>query len=273
MTWNIDPILVVLGPFTVRWYGFFFAIAFYAGYFIMLKIYKLEDKPRENLGTLFLTMMAATVIGARLGHCLFYTPGYYLSDPLKILRVWEGGLASHGGAIGITLGLWFYSRLHPTQPYLWLLDRIVIPIALAGSFIRFGNFFNSEIVGEPTQVPWGIIFGRIDAVPRHPVQLYESFAYLMVFVVLLMLYRKQGPEIPAGRFFGLFFILVFSARFLLEFVKTQQATYTLPVPLSVGQLLSIPAVLIGAWLFKSSLKSKALSLCPQGDEDSTESLK
>lgn len=256
--WNADPVLFELGPLSVKWYGLLFATGFLVGYAIMSRIYRLESKPQEDLGTLLLYMMVATVIGARLGHCFFYAPGYYLSNPLEIVKVWNGGLASHGGAIGITFGLWFYSLRHPSQPFLWLIDRIAIPTALAGSFIRLGNFFNSEIIGEPTDLPWAVVFARVDDIPRHPAQLYESVAYLLVFGVLAAvytrLYRGHGSDMPRGRILGLFLVFVFSARVLIEIVKTPQAAYSLPVALSVGQLLSIPAVLIGIWLVWRSFR-------------------
>ena len=255
MNWNVDPILFELGPLSVRWYGVLFALSFLLGHFIVERIYRLEGKPVEDLGPLLMVMMLSTIIGARLGHCLFYDPVYYLSHPIEILKVWEGGLASHGGAIGIVTGLVIYSRKHPSQPFLWLLDRIAIPIALAGSLIRLGNLFNSEIVGDPTNVPWAIVFERLDALPRHPAQLYESLAYLIIFFVLHRMYKKAGPSIPRGRLIGVFLVLVFGARFVIEFVKTEQAAYSLPFELSVGQLLSIPAILIGLWLLSKSFKS------------------
>ena len=250
--WDFDPVFFELGPLTVQWYGVLFSLAFLVGYTIMSRIYRLENKPQEDLGDLLVYMMVATIVGARLGHCLFYAPGYYLSNLLEILKVWEGGLASHGGAIGIALGMWMYSRRHPSQPFLWLLDRLVIPTALAGSFIRLGNFFNSEIIGEPSDAPWAIVFAGIDRIPRHPAQLYESVAYLIIFGLLAAVYRRLEPDIPRGRILGLFLVLVFSARMLIEVIKTQQAAYSLPFAMSVGQLLSIPAIMIGVWFIWQS---------------------
>lgn len=255
-TWNADPVLFELGPLSVKWYGLLFAAAFLVGYAIMDRIFRMENKPQEDLGDLLIYMMVATIVGARLGHCFFYAPAYYLRNLLDIVKIWEGGLASHGGAIGITLGVWLYSRRHPTESFLWLLDRIAIPTALAGSFIRLGNFFNSEIIGEPSNGPWAIAFARVDNIARHPAQLYESLAYLLIFGILAAVYRKQGADIPRGRILGLFLVLVFSARVLIEVVKTQQAAYSLPFALSVGQLLSIPAVLIGVWLIWRSYSGK-----------------
>jgi prolipoprotein diacylglyceryl transferase len=197
---------------------------------------------------LLLVMMVSTIVGARLGHFLFYDPAFYLSHPFEILKVWKGGLASHGGLLGILIGLWIYSRKRPSQPYLWLLDRIAVPTALAGSFIRIGNFFNSEIIGEPTSLPWAIVFDRVDPFPRHPAQLYESVCYLVIFGILWRVYWRRRQETPRGLLLGLFLVLVFSARFLIEFVKVHQAAYGMGFPLSVGQLLSIPAVVAGVLL-------------------------
>jgi prolipoprotein diacylglyceryl transferase len=168
MIWDADPIMLDLGFVSIRWYGFLFSLGFLAGYAQMKRIYIREMKPLEDFDRLLVIMLVSTIVGARLGHCLFYEPAYYLSHPLEILRIWRGGLASHGGAIGILIGLYIFTRMRPSQPYPWLLDRIAIPTALAGCFIRVGNFFNSEILGEPTEVPWAVTFARIDLVPRHP---------------------------------------------------------------------------------------------------------
>jgi len=252
MEWNADPVLFTLGPLTVKWYGLLFAMAFVFGTSIMTSIYRKEGKPEEDVSSLLIVMMVSTIVGARLGHCLFYEPGYYLSNPLQILFVWRGGLASHGGVLGITIGLWYYSKSRPSQPFLWLLDRMSIPAALAASFIRMGNLFNSEILGEPTSVPWAFTFLRIDEIPRHPVQLYESLTYLSIFFFLSWLYRQRKGAIRHGEFVGLLLMMVFSARFFLEFYKIQQASYSLPFDMSVGQFLSVPVVAIAFWVWRRS---------------------
>ncbi|MDA0684857.1 MAG: prolipoprotein diacylglyceryl transferase [Bacteroidetes bacterium] len=252
MFWDIDPVLFELGPLSIKWYGLLFATAFLLGTAIMTRIYRTEGKPEEDIGTLTMYMMVATVVGARLGHCLFYDPGYYLSHPLEILQVWKGGLASHGGAIGITIGILLYSRKRVNQPFLWLLDRIVIPASIGGSLIRFGNFFNSEIVGNPSNLPWAVTFARLDLVPRHPAQLYEATAYVIIFIVLGWVYKKNNFKPPPGKLTGLYLVLVFSVRILVELVKTQQEAFNVPFGLSVGQLLSIPAVIIGLVLLTKS---------------------
>ena len=243
--WDVSPELLRLGPFALRWYGVCFALSFMLGYFIVRGIFRREHKPERDLDRLLFYMLAGTIVGARLGHCLFYEPAYYLSHPLEILMFWKGGLASHGGAIGIFTALFLYSRSRLEQPYLWLLDRIAVPTALGGCFIRLGNLFNSEILGTPTDVPWAFVFARIDDVPRHPAQLYESIAYLLIFIVLMVVYRKGGEKTPCGLLTGLFLALVFGARFLIEFVKVRQAAFGEALPLSMGQLLSIPVIVIG----------------------------
>ncbi len=257
--WDASPELIELGPVTVRWYGFLFALGFFLGYLILQVIFRRENKPENDLGTLLLYILAGAIIGARLGHCLIYEPGYYLARPGEILLVWRGGLASHGGAIGILIALYFYTRSRPGQPYLWLLDRLAISVALAGTLIRVGNLFNSEIIGIPSGLPWAIVFTRAGYVPlqpRHPAMLYEAAAYLLIFFLLLGIYRKQGSRVPRGELIGLFLVSVFAARFFIEYVKVPQASYRLPLPLSVGQLLSVPAVIAGIILLAGSRKRK-----------------
>ncbi|MEJ5286654.1 MAG: Prolipoprotein diacylglyceryl transferase [Candidatus Kapaibacterium sp.] len=251
--WTGSPEIFRIGAFAIRWYGVLFALGFIIGYQIMTYIFKKENKPIKELESLVFYVILGTVIGARLGHCLFYEPEYYLSNPLEIIKVWHGGLASHGGAIGVLFALWLFSRKHKKINLLWLLDRIVIPTALVASLIRIGNFFNHEIIGKPTDVPWAIIFNVYQGnqvigttPPVHPSQLYESVSYLIIFVLLFLFYKKkilQSPGVP----FGLFFFLVFTARFLIEFTKAPQADFEQYLPLSMGQILSIPFVLVGLY--------------------------
>lgn len=255
LVWSPDPVLLRAGPFTVHWYGVLFALAFFLGYLLVRRMFVREGRPEGDLDRLLLYMMVGTVVGARLGEVLFYNPAYYLSNPVEIVKVWEGGLASHGGAIGIFTALWLYARRRPDQPYLWVLDRIAVPTALAGMLIRTGNFFNSEILGVPTDLPWAVVFARVDALPRHPAQLYEAAAYGLIFLVLLAAYRRRGAVTPHGLLAGLFLILVFSARFAIETVKVPQAAFGEALPLSVGQILSVPAIALGAWLLVRALRA------------------
>lgn len=257
--WNVDPTLFRLGPLAPRWYGLLFALGFLIGFYMMRHVFRRENKPEQDLDFLLLYLLGGTIVGARLGHVLFYAPDYYLSRPLEIFQVWQGGLASHGGAIGVLIALWMYCQRRDDQPFLWLLDRLAAPVALTGSLIRLGNLFNSEILGIPSDLPWAFVFERIDQVPRHPVQLYESISYGLIALLLWQLYRRRGPDVSRGLLTGLFFTLIFGARILLEFLKVEQAHFAEALPMSMGQLLSIPAVLIGVGVLWWSLRSSSAS--------------
>lgn len=246
--WDVSPDIFSIGPFVIRWYGLLFALSFIVGYQIMYVIFKKESKPDAILNDLIWYMILGTVLGARLGHCFFYNPAYYLANPLEILQVWKGGLASHGAAIGILLSLYLFVKKHKEYDYLWILDRIVITVALGGFFIRMGNLFNSEIIGTPTNVPWAFVFASVDGVPRHPAQLYEAIAYLIVFIFLLIYYFRKSGKFKNGLLLGLFLILVFGFRFFIEFVKEDQTYFEKGWLLNMGQLLSIPFVLLGFYL-------------------------
>lgn len=217
-------------------------------------IFKKEGKNLDDIDRGLIYVMVGTVIGARLGHCLFYDPAYYLSNPLEILMIQKGGLASHGGAIGVLIGLYLFVK-KVDYSYMWILDRIVIPTALVGAFIRLGNLFNSEIIGHETTVPWAIIFARVDELPRHPTQLYESLSYVVIFILLFSIYRYYGKSIRAGLLFGIYMVTTFSARFIIEFVKTKQAAYNSDLVFSTGQLLSIPFIILGLFMIFISKKS------------------
>lgn len=224
------------------------AAGFLIGFFIVQWMYRVEGKDETHLNSGLVHLLLGAVIGARLGHVLFYEPGYYFANPWLIPAVWKGGLASHGGAIGIFIALWIYTRKHPDQPLMWVLDRVTVPTALAGALIRLGNVFNAEILGRPTDVPWGFIFTRVDNIARHPVQLYEAAAYLVTFGIMLALYLRWKEHTPRGLLAGTFFVLVFGARLVLEFFKERQETYVLPLPLNAGQLLSVPFIIVGAMM-------------------------
>lgn len=245
--WKFDPILVAIGPLSIRWYGVLFVAAFLFGQAALSRIFRAEGAPQENAGKLLLYSLVGTIAGARLAHCLFYDPNYYLSHPLAILRIWEGGLASHGGAVGMLVGLWLGSRtIRPQLPFLWLVDRVAIPAAFGAVFVRVANFLNSEIVGVPTSGGWGVVFESVDQLPRHPAQLYEAVAYLIIGFALLTIYRPLGKRAPQGLLFGWFMVLVFSVRIAVEFFKVPQAAYESGQILSVGQYLSLPFVALGA---------------------------
>lgn len=250
--WDVSPELFSIGPFVVRWYGVLFAVAFVLGYAMFRWIYRVEEKPAEDIDELLAYMLVGTVVGARFGHCFFYEAGYYLANPLEILMFWKGGLASHGAAIGILISLFLYARRKPDQPYVWLLSRMGMAVALGGSLIRLGNFFNSEIIGRATDVPWAVVFQRVDLATRHPSQLYESISYLIIFAILLSVYRRNSGRADPRFLFGLFLTLVFTARFVLEFWKIRQAPFADTLALSIGQYLSIPPILAGVLFLVSS---------------------
>ena len=250
--WNVDPEIFRLGPFAPRWYGLLFALGFVLGYLIMVQIYRNERRPEENLSSLFLYIFLGTLIGARLGHVLFYQPDYYLARPWEILMIWQGGLASHGGFIGVLIALYLYLRQYDEMSFLELSDRLVIATLPAAGLIRIGNFFNSEILGVPTNLRWAVIFLRVDDIPRHPAMLYEALAYLLVFVLLYIAYWKTEIIKIPGRVLGAALVVCFTARFLIEFVKEEQVSFEQAMLLNMGQLLSIPFIVLGLiLLFKA----------------------
>lgn len=253
--WNVNPGFTVW-IFHPRWYGLLFAGSFIVGYLLMEKFLKWEKKDLKFLESLTMYMVVGTVVGARLGHCLFYEPAFYLSHPLEILFIWKGGLASHGAAIGILIALWFAVRKRKDISYIWTLDRVVVVVALAGFFIRLGNFFNSEIYGVQASVPWAIVFQSVDNVPRHPVQLYEAICYLAIFFYLFFYYKKYKEHTREGYIFGMFLILVFTARFIIEFWKEHQAAFELPLGLDMGLVLSIPFIIAGILIVIWSYRKK-----------------
>jgi prolipoprotein diacylglyceryl transferase len=251
--WNVNPEIFRIGSIAVRWYGLLFAASFYFGYLLFTKFFKLEKIPIEVLDKLTIYMAVGTVVGARLGHCLFYEPSYYLQNPIEIFKVWRGGLASHGAAVGILLAVYIFSRKEH-KSYLWTMDRIVIIVALSGFFIRSGNLMNSEIYGIETSVPWGFIFEREgETVPKHPTQIYEALSYLTIFGLLLWMYFRENAKPKEGLIFSLFLILVFSARFFIEFIKNAQVNFEENMSLNMGQWLSIPLIIAGFILLYISL--------------------
>lgn len=263
MVWDVSPIAftIDLGSFhyPVRWYGLFFAATFVYGTLFFQYLFRREGKPVDEVYDLVLWVIGGTVVGARLGHVLFYNPAYYLSHPLKVLAVWEGGLASHGAVLGILAGVWLYSRRASDQTFLWVCDRIGMAVPLSGCLIRMGNFFNSEILGLPTDRPWAVVFARIDALPRHPVQLYEAACYLLIFLLQFHYYLRRGMNDPEGILFGRFLALVFGARFFLEFFKEGQAVFESGWPLTLGQYLSLPAVLLGVYIIRQAQPRSSVS--------------
>lgn len=237
-----------IGPIAPRWYGFLFMGSFIVGFILMRRMYLAADRTMEELDKLLLYVLIATIIGARLGHVIFYDLGYYLRNPSQIIAIWQGGLASHGAAIGIILAMYLYVKKVPKMSFLWLADRVVIVVAIAGAFIRTGNFINSEIIGRPTDLPWAIVFQRVDMIPRHPTMLYETVLCIIIFAILWLMYRYYKRQPPEGSIFGTFLIVLFGGRFILEFTKVNQAAFASDWAINMGQWLSVPLVAIGAWL-------------------------
>lgn len=255
INWDVDPEIFKVWIFSIRYYGLLFASSFFFGYIIMQKIFKREGLTNELLDKLTIYMAVGTVLGARLGHCLFYQPDFYLSNPIEILKIWRGGLASHGAAVGILISLYYFAKKNK-KPYLWILDRIVIVVALAGFFIRMGNLMNSEIYGNVTNLPWGFVFIRDgQTLPKHPTQIYEALSYLIIFIILFRIYNKKGENVKQGLIFSLFLITLFTVRFFIEFIKEDQVGFEQGMSLNMGQWLSIPFVLMGFYLL---YRSKAL---------------
>lgn len=247
--WNANPEIFHLGGLSVRWYGLMFAIGFLLGYNIVERMLKQEGEDVKWMDSLFMYMLIATIVGARLGHVFFYAWDYYKEHLVEILMVWQGGLASHGGTIGIFIALIIWSKKVSHRSVFWILDRVVVPTALVAAMIRFGNLMNSEIYGVETQLPWGFIFERNgEAMPKHPTQIYESLSYLVTFGVMMYSYFKTFLRKREGFIFGLFFVLIFSARFFIEFIKEDQEAFEATMALNMGQWLSIPFVLFGLFM-------------------------
>ncbi|WP_268223203.1 prolipoprotein diacylglyceryl transferase [Sinomicrobium oceani] len=252
-----------LGFFMLRFYSLMFVVAFVLGWFLMKKIYLREGLTVKELDSLFIYTVLATLIGARLGHFLFYEPEMFIKDPLHIFLPVEfspkfrivgfRGLASHGAAIGIIIAMYYYSKKIIHKPILWILDRVVIPVSIGGVFVRLGNFMNSEIIGKPTNSDYGVIFRKLgETFPRHPSQLYEAGGYVIVFLILWYIYWKTDKRNNLGYIFGLFLVLLWAVRFIVEFFKENQVAFEDQLSLNMGQWLSIPFILIGFYLIYRS---------------------
>ncbi len=266
IVWDANP--VIIDSFiTVRWYGLMFAIGFWIGFNIVAKMFKHEGAPERWLGILLIWVGAGTVIGARLGHVFFYAWDYYSQHPWKILATWEGGLASHGGAIGVIIAVILFSIFTTKRNPLWTFDRLVPAIALVGALIRIGNLMNSEIFGHQTELPWGFMFVRsaewhamYEGVACHPTQLYEALCYLALFGLLMWMYWKKNAEERPGLIFSVFLIGIFLPRFFIEFIKNDQEPFEATMVLNMGQCLSIPFVLGGIALVIYAMSRPRLHL-------------
>ncbi|MBQ7942242.1 MAG: prolipoprotein diacylglyceryl transferase [Muribaculaceae bacterium] len=274
ITWTCNPELIS-SPVTVRWYGLMFAIGFWAGYEIVWRMFRHEGAPEKWVGSLFVYVAVATLVGARLGHVFFYDWDNYSSNLLDIFKVWEGGLASHGGAIGIMVAVFIYSRRVTKKSPLWTFDKLVVPIAFVGALIRLGNLFNHEIYGGPTDLPWGFSFvdnvgawirgaEPVMTVPCHPTQIYEALCYLALFALLMLMYWKWNAQRRPGLIFGVFFTVLFSARFVIEYVKNVQEPWEIgmreAIGMDMGQVLSVPFIVAGIWLIVHAVRHPAVEM-------------
>ena len=251
--WDVDPYIFSIGNYHFRWYTLFFLIIFGVGLNAFRRFCKREKIDQAFLDPLFYTVVLATIIGARVGHCLFYDPAYYFGSWegfLHFFMAWEGGLASHGGAFGLLLAIWWFSVHYKNKyhvDFLWIVDHLCIVTAFAGALIRIGNLINSEIYGNVTSLPWGFIFVRAgETVPRHPTQIYEALCYFILGLVLLWIYRHRAGKVFRGFFMGTFLLFCFLSRFVIEFIKEPQVDFERANLLDQGQLLSIPLIIAGA---------------------------
>ena len=251
VNWNVDPAILHIGGFELRWYSLLFVSGFILGWYIMRSFFRRERIGENLLDPMLYMLLICTIVGARLGHVIFYQPDYYfgsLQGFLEIFMPWKGGLASHGGTIALLIGIWWYAKKYGPRndfDFVWVLDHLVIPVSFAACFIRLGNLFNSEIYGGPTDLPWGFVFQRNgETVPCHPTQLYEAGTYLLLGLVLMALYWKKLDKMYRGTFVGIFLIVCFGSRFLIEFVKNDQVDFEADMLLNMGQILSIPFVLL-----------------------------
>jgi prolipoprotein diacylglyceryl transferase len=253
--WDANPEIFSLGPIHLRYYGVLLVSGFAMAYFVLRNVFRREHLPPSLFDNLAIVTVLSTIIGLRLGHCLFYQPEYFLTHPLEMILpvrfsptfeiIGYQGLASHGGAIGILLGLFWWSRKHRI-PYLWTLERIVIVVPLAGAFVRIGNLMNSEIYGGATTLPWGFIFARDNQItPHHPTQLYEAATYFLLFFIMWFLYTRKLPKLKRGMLFGILLICLFGARFAIEFIKNDQVAFEKDLLFNMGQLLSLPFIVAG----------------------------
>lgn len=269
ITWNVDPTLFTILGREIRWYGLLWVIGLIVAVYIVQRIFKHEKLPEKWFDSLFVYMMLGIILGARLGHCLFYEPAYYLANPIEILKIWEGGLASHGGVIGIIIAVWLYSRKVSKKSTLWTFDRVMVPTGFTAAMIRLGNLMNHEIFGAPTDLPWGFRF--VDNVglwmrgaepiytePSHPTQIYEALIYFIVFGITMYLYWKTNAKDRQGLILGVGIALIFIARFFIEFVKNVQVDSEIAMRentgLILGQWLSIPFIIWGIWLIWRAMK-------------------
>ena len=267
--WNMNPEIFRIGGFAVRWYGVLFVSGFILGYWMFTKFCQKERVDTKMLDPLLFTLLIGTLVGSRLGHCIFYQPEYYFGSWkgfLEIFQIWKGGLASHGGAMMLVLCMIWFAHKYGSKyhvDFMWLVDHLAIAVAFAGAFIRLGNLCNSEIYGDVTSLPWGFIFERRgETEPKHPTQIYESLSYFILGLILVWIYVKRLNKTYRGTFIGIFFIVCFGMRFLIEFIKEPQVEFEESMTLDMGQWLSMPFVILGiaslVWAYKKKIPAAAI---------------
>lgn len=288
ITWNVNPELFSIFGREIRWYGLLWVIGLIVAVYTVQKIFEKEKLPQKWFDSLFVYMMIGIIAGARLGHCLFYEPAYYLANPIKILYIWEGGLASHGGVIGIIIAVWLYSKRVTKKSMLWTFDRVIVPTGFTAAFIRLGNLMNHEIFGDVTTQPWGFRFIKnlnewragapaIYTEPSHPTQIYEALVYFLVFFVTMYLYWKTDAKKKQGLLIGIAMIMIFVARFLIEYIKEVQVESEIVMReatgLILGQWLSIPFIIWGVWLvwnaYRKGKEEKETPIVQKKESDSS----
>lgn len=250
MVWDVDPTLLKIGSLEIRYYGVFFALGFFLAFNFVKTSFKEAGFSEKAIDSILNHMLVGTVIGARLGHCLFYQPDYYLSHPIDIIKVWEGGLASHGGFLGVLIAAYFFARKWKRRSFFWVIETCAAPIMFVAGMIRLGNLMNSEILGKVTDVPWAFRFVRVDNFLRHPTPIYEALGYFSISLIMYILYRKYiiTNKWPSGRGLGVVFVLSFLFRMFVEQFKIEQVAFERTMTLNMGQWLSIPFILIGIYL-------------------------
>ena len=265
--WNADPVLFRIGNVVIRWYSVLLVLSFYISYLFVDHIFERENVSKTTMHSFGIFIIAGLLLGGRLVHCLFYEPEYYLKFPLDIIKPWRGelgngarfvgyrGMSGHGSVIGIILGI-VINAIRTKTSIIWMIDRIAIFGPLIGFFVRIGNLFNSEILGTSSSLPWAFIFKRVDSIPRHPVQIYEAIAYLIIFIVSWEYYRRRGTNAKSGAILGLVLVLVYSSRFILEFFKADQSRIESSMALNMGQVLSIPFIIAGLILLFRPVRNR-----------------
>lgn len=263
IVWDVDPeaFRIPFIDWPVRWYGILFVFGLIVSQYIMFYIFEKDGKTKQNVEDLTIYVVIGTIIGARLGHVVFYDAAYYFNHPIEIVQIWKGGLASHGGAIGILVAIYLYCKKYKMK-FLWVFDRLVIVVCFTGACIRTGNLMNSEIIGKITDVPWAVQFVQayppsLSLDPRHPAQIYEAIYCLILMVFLFYLWKKKRHKLNNGYIFGVFLVILFTLRFIDEFFKINQEPFEAQLPINMGQILSIPFVIGGIYLIYRA-KSKPL---------------